>query len=134
MSITAIAMLTDAYRLANVIDGIESPDAEAGTKGLRALNQLMGQWDRDGINLGWQTVDDQDDTLPIDPQDERCVLYNLAVELAGAYGVEPLPRVQQIASETYGALAKAHRKYTEATFPQLPASDAWLYTWDIEQG
>ena len=131
---TAIELITRAYRLANIIDGIEAPSAEQGTEGLNSLNELLGQWDRDGINLGWAMVAAQDDDVPLDPQDLRAVRYNLAVELAGAYGVEPLPRVQQIATETYGARAKAHRKYTEAECPQLPASDAWLYTCDIDQG
>lgn len=124
MSITCIDMLTDALRTANVIDENGTPSDEMGVKGLRVLNQMMGQWDRDGIRLGWTVIDAQSDTLPIDFQDERAVKFNLAVELCGEYGIEPLPRVQRVADETYGALAKAHRLRVESDLSLLPSPDA----------
>jgi hypothetical protein len=134
MTIAAIEMITDAYRTANVIDENETPSAEQGVVGLRVLNQMMGQWDRDGIKLGWQVVDEQADTLPLQFQDERCVKFNLAVELSGEFGIEALPRVQKIANDTYDALAKAHRLQVECKLDHLPAEDASYFRGSIETG
>lgn len=135
MAITAIEMLTDAYRAANIIDENGVPSAEQGVTGLRILNQMMGQWDRDGIRLGWTIVASQSDTLPLDMQDERAVKYNLAVELAGDFGIEPPPRVERIAGETYAALCKAHRLKVECSLEMLPAPDAWGWSrGSIEKG
>src|SRR5690606_10649945 len=124
MTMAAIDMLTDAYRLSNIIDENETPSAEQGVYGLRVLNQMMGQWDRDGIRLGWAVVESQAADLPLDFQDERAVKYNLAVELSGEYGLEPMPRVVKVASDTYAALAKAHRLRVESDLSLLPNADA----------
>lgn len=125
MTITAIEMVTDSLRTVNVIDQNQAPEAEMGVAGLRTLNQMMGQWDRDGIRLGWTVVADLADTLPLDFQDERAVKFNLAIELAGEYGIEPLPRVQTVADQTYAALAKAHRLTVESSLELLPSPSAY---------
>jgi hypothetical protein len=117
---TALEMITRALRLANVVDEIDTPSAEQGEQGLDALNDLMGQWDRDGIKLGWEVVADLSDTIPLDLQDQRAVRFNLAIELAGEYGIDPLPRVQLIAKQTYDSLAKAHQPVVACSLDQLP--------------
>lgn len=127
MSITAIEMLTDAYRAANIVDENGTPGPEQGVTGLRILNQMMGQWDRDGIRLGWTVVAAQSDVLPIDFQDERAVKYNLAVELAGDNNIEPPAFVALTAAQTYAALAKAHKLEVECSLEHLPSPDAYGY-------
>lgn len=134
MAITALQMITDALRLANVIDEIEAPSPEQGTDGLRSLNQMIGQWDRDGIKLGWQQVTSLAANLPIEYQDERGVKYNFAVELAGEYGIDPLPRVQKIAARTYNSLAKAHRADVESSLELLPGESANTLSGGITSG
>lgn len=131
---TAIEMITAALRKANVIDQNEVPSAEQGIQGLETLNDLMGQFDRDGIKLGWTTVAALDDTVPLAPQDHRAVKHNLAVELAGEYGLEVLPRVQSIATETYNALAKYHMKFVESKLDHLPTPEPWAtgLSWPLE--
>lgn len=124
MSITAIEMLTDSYRAANIVDMNNTPGPEQGVTGLRILNQMMGQWDRNGIRLGWTVVAAQDDVLPIDFQDERAVKYNLAVELAGENGVDVVEFVATVARETYAALSKAHMLAVESSLELLPSPDA----------
>jgi hypothetical protein len=124
VTIAAIDMITRAYRLANVINANEVPDAEQGVTGLEALNDMMTQWDGDGIKLGWTVVGGQADTLPLQRQDYRAVRFNLAVELAGEFGIDPLPRVAKIASETYVALAKRWRFQVESSLELLPDAAA----------
>lgn len=134
MAISALDMITDALRLGNVIDENEDPSAEQGVKGLRVLNQMVAQWVVDGIRLPWHIVEDLDDDLPIDVKDERGLKYNLAVELAGEYGVELLPRVQMIAEDTYAGLAKRYQQVVEMSVDHLPAGGPWqgLYTRPME--
>lgn len=124
MTITAIEMLTDAHRAANIIDENDAPSPEQGVTGLRVLNQMMGQWDGDGIRLGWAVVEAQDDVLPLDFQDERAVKYNLAVELAGEHGIDPPEHVTRIANETYAKLSKRHMLAVESSLELLPSPDA----------
>lgn len=123
MSITALTMLTDSLRLANVIDELDTPTAEQGADGLRTLNQLMAQWDGDGIKLGWFTVPTQVTVLPIDQQDERAVKYNLAHELAGEYGIDPMPSVSRIAFNTHAQLGKRYALEVQCSLEHLPAAD-----------
>ncbi|HEU4611531.1 MAG TPA: hypothetical protein VFS15_05620 [Kofleriaceae bacterium] len=120
MSLTALDMLTDAMRLCNLLDENEVPSAEQGVKGLRTMNQMVAQWVEDGIRLPWHIVADLDDTLPIDVKDERGLKYNLAVELAGEYGMEVLPRVQEIAAETKAGLEKRYMQIIELSVDHLP--------------
>ena len=70
MSITALEMIADALRLVNVIDEVKAPSAEQAVNGLRTLNQLMADWEKDGIRLGWHVVASTNDTLPLEASDE----------------------------------------------------------------
>lgn len=123
MSVTALDMITDSLRLANVIDELETPSAEQGSSGLRSLNQLMAQWDGDGIKLGWFTVPTQATVLPIDQQDERAVKYNFANELAGEYGIDPMPGVVRIALNTHAQLGKRYALDVQCSLEHMPAAD-----------
>jgi hypothetical protein len=122
---TAIELINSALRLSNVIDENETASAEQGVQGLQSLNDLMGQWDRDGIRLGWSTVAELDDDVPIDPQDRRAVRFNFAVELSGEYGLEPSAWVAKTANETYAALAKAHALIVESSLDSLPREQGY---------
>jgi hypothetical protein len=122
--VTNLDFITAALRLLNVIDENESPSAEQGVLGLRTLNQMLSQWARDGVRLGWYTQTDLQATAPIEAADERGVTFNLAVESAPYYGIEPIGKVTEIASATYAALAKAHQRYFQSDVSFLPLGDA----------
>jgi len=134
MSLTALTMITDALRLANVIDETENPSAEQGSTGLRTLNQLMAQWVGDGLQIGWYTVPTQATTLPIDQQDERAVKYNLALEFSGEYGTEPMPNVKKIANDTHADLGKRYALDVQCSLEHLPAAQGAKGVRAIEQG
>ena len=131
---TALELLTQSLRLANVIDEVTDPSAEQGAAGLTSLNQLMAQWDGDGIKLGWYVLPTLATTVPLDVQDERGVKYNFAVELCGEYGIEPLPRVERIAKDTKAELRKRHRKRVECKLDMLPDPDHYPRAGSISEG
>ncbi len=122
--ITGIEMVTDALRLANIIDSIQSPNAEQGVTALRTMNQMLAEWEADGIRLGWHVVSALGDTLPLDPPDEKGVKYNLAVEICGENGIDPLPRVAEIATATFARFAKSSSQMFVADLSGLPGEDA----------
>lgn len=127
MSITAITMLTDAYRLANIIDQVQAPSAEQSAQGLRILNQMIADWEAGGISLGWHPVDTVDDVLPLEDADERGVKYNLAVEFCGDYGIEPASKVAGIAGETFARFEKTSAQEVVADLSGLPSEDALTF-------
>lgn len=132
MSITALEMIADALRLVNVIDEVKAPSAEQGVNGLRTMNQLLADWERDGIRLGWHVVATVNDTLPLEEADERGVKYNLACEYAGEYGIEPSAKVQGIADSTYARLAKGSAETVVADLSGLPGESAGIgSTWPM---
>lgn len=124
MSITALEMIADALRLVNIIDEIKAPSAEQGVNGLRSMNQMLADWEREGIRLGWHVVLSVNDTLPIEEADERGVKYALACEYAGEYGIEPSAKVQEIADATYARLAKGALETVVADLSGLPGESA----------
>lgn len=122
----AIELITDSLRLVNVIDQNDAPTAEMGESALRMLNQLMRDWEEDGIRLGWVTVTDQDDTLALEEKDERAVTFNFAIESAGYYGIEPPARVAEIAAMSYERLAKRAIQHVEASMDHLPLAEPFI--------
>lgn len=124
MSITALTMVTDAFRKANIIDQLQAPSAEQTVAGIRMLNQMLADWEVDGIRLGWLPVTAPSDVLSLDAADERGVLHNLAVEICGDYGIEPSPRTAEIADETFARFSKTSAQEVIADLSGLPCEDA----------
>lgn len=51
-----IDLITDAYRLRNVIDMNQAPDAEQGTTAVRLLNNLMAELLADSVDLNYVPI------------------------------------------------------------------------------
>jgi hypothetical protein len=130
MSITVIELITDALQEVNVIDANQAPSAEQGVKTLRRLNQMMMQWQLDGIRLGYYPQTDMDATVPIDISDELGVTLNLAVSIAPSYGIEIIESLRMQATTYYDALAKQALQYFESDMTQLPMSDFGPYVYN----
>lgn len=124
---TALELITQALRLANIIDQIQAPPAEMGQQARTTMNQMVADWERDGIRIGWAPVAALDDELPIEDADERALKYNLAVELCGEYGLDPSADVSRIRDDTYNRLAKSSADEVVADLSGLPAEDANYY-------
>ena len=123
MSITCIEMVTDALRLVNVLDMNQVPSAEQGESARRSLNEMMADWEVDGIRLGWLPANVMGDTLTLAEENIRGVKYCFACELAGGYGLEPPQVVQVIARNAYARLAKVALQFFECSMDQLPLAE-----------
>lgn len=130
MSITVIELITDALCELNVIDVNEAPSAEQGVRALRRLNQMMMQWQVNGIRIGYYPQTDMDATVPIEIEDELGVTLNLAVSLAPSYGIEVIDSLRMQATDYYAALAKQALQYFESDMTQLPMSDFGPYIYN----
>lgn len=70
-----------------------------GNAGIRALNDLMLDWDQNGITLGFTVVDDMGDEVTVAPGALRGIKTNLAIELAARYDVQVSPSLFQRARQ-----------------------------------
>lgn len=122
MPIANITLITDAYRLANIIDAIEAPNDEQGVQGLRWLNDMMLNWQRDGIKLdqGWWVQTDLQADAPLSDDNLWGVKFNLACMYCLLNGMEPLETVKFEAERSYAALAKRSSLYMESDTTFLP--------------
>lgn len=124
---TFIELLKASLLKCGAIDVNETPTAEMGSNGLIAFNNMLAQWQLDGIDIGFYAVQAQDDTVPVSAANLRGVIFNFAIELStdglGAISDD----VRRIAAETYDALCKSSRKTFEADVTFLPQADGWDY-------
>lgn len=86
-----IELITNAYRLRNVIDRIQAPSAIQGRDAVLLLNQLMAELKVDGCDLQYIpiTVAQQNDDLTIPAWAEGGITAALAVRLAAGAAVTP---------------------------------------------
>jgi hypothetical protein len=73
---------------------------------IRALNVMMRRIEANGLALGWSDVSEPTDELPLPPEAEEAIGYNLAVRLRAKYGCEIEPDVIQMASAGMEALRR----------------------------
>jgi len=62
-----------------------------GNAAIRALNDLMLDWDANGITLGYTVVADMGDEVTVAPGALRGIKTNLALELAARYNAQVTP-------------------------------------------
>lgn len=85
----AITLIARSLRLLRVIDRNEAPEEQEGEDAMLALNKMMRRWEANGLALGWSDISGIHDELPIPPEADEAVTFNLAKRLAPEYGVVP---------------------------------------------
>lgn len=117
---TNLDVITDALRLANVINERETPSSTKGETGLTLLNDMMSDWEQDGIELGYFPQTLLSDTIPIEDANLRGVKYNLARVVAGYYAFDLPFETARIAELTFARLEKATTEVVETDFGHMP--------------
>jgi len=87
---TTATLVARSLRLIQVIDPTQPVKATDMTTAIEALNAMLRRWEADGLALGWQSVENPSDPLPLPEEAEEAVAYNLAKKLAPEYGT-PVP-------------------------------------------
>lgn len=81
-------LITDAYRLRNVLDENETPSPEQAKTGLRRLNQMCAAWKANGLDIQYFATDKLSDVLTIPDWAEIGVTAQLAVRLPAAAPID----------------------------------------------
>jgi hypothetical protein len=89
--VTYIELITDAYRLRNVIDTTQAPDAEQGVSAVRLLNGLMAELLADNVDLNYVPISyaQVGETLTIPSYSEGGITAALSLRLTAGGTVTP---------------------------------------------
>lgn len=88
---TALELITSAYRLANVLSQVETPDASQGVEGLAAYNQLIARLHADGLLRSGSLAPTLADAVNLDLDELGAVRYLLAEWLANTASIALTP-------------------------------------------
>lgn len=116
-------IIRDALVLCGQMDATEAPEAEDLADAMTALNRMMRVLELEGINLGWSDVSSPAQEVPIPPEAEEAVVYNLSIRLGAAYGL-PLREVDVAVASAGLAQLRAYcaaHEYARLSYPDLPA-------------
>ena len=91
---------------------------------LRAMNEMISRWQRDGIGLSYVAIDIADVTLDVTIPSEswEAVAHNLAVKIASEMGKEPTALVFKTASDGYTALLRDSQGVLHADLDAMPST------------
>ena len=120
-TLTVNDILTQSLREIRVIRSQQTIKDDMLQDGIKYLNQMMADWEEDGIETGWYPVTQGSDVLRIDAKDEAAVMYNLAAKLSGQYGAPLQPSTTASANRTFRRLEKSTVRRVEADLSHLPS-------------
>ena len=117
---TNLDVITEAFRKSGIINPRETPGASKGADGLELLNDMMSDWEDDGIELGYYPQTSLSGTIPIEDKHLRGVKYNLSRAIAADYGVDLPAETVRIAELTLARLEKATTEEFSTDFSHMP--------------
>lgn len=98
-----------ALRLLGVVAVEETPSASEINQALASFNDMLAQWRLGGIDMGVDSLNLNED-IPVPADHNRAFPFNLAMELANEYGIEPQQASVQIANASLEMLRRAYTK------------------------
>lgn len=120
---TVADIIRDALGHLRVIDADEAIEAGDHAGAIRALNLMMRRWEASGIALGWADVTAPEDVMPVPPEAEESIGYNLALRLRARYGATLDQDVIEHARDGKSAL-----------MADVASADAARLTYDLPRG
>jgi len=104
---TVLEVVTGALKLLEVRTAESPVTASEAVDGLLALNDMMNEWNIDGINIGYETLDSTTDELHVDLGSIGAIKANLAVYIAPEYGRTVSPDLNDRADRSKKSLRNA---------------------------
>lgn len=119
-TLTVNDILTQSLREIRVIRAAQTIKADQLVDGIVYLNQMMADWEADGIETGWYPVTSGTDVLRIQAENEAAVMFNLASKLAGQYGAPLKPTTIASANRTFRRLEGSTIQIVESDLSHVP--------------
>ena len=113
---TVTQIVTGALQLLQVRTAESPVTASEAEDGLTALNDMMNEWNVNGINVGYELLDDVEDLLHVQLGSVGAIKANLAVYIAPEYGKAVSGALQFRADVSKNSLRGAI-KLNSAQFP-----------------
>lgn len=123
-----LQVITDAYRIVNIVDENEAPTANQANLALSVMNDMLANEAADGLRLGYFPQTSLQANCPLRDQDFYAVKLMLAKKLAIRFGIE-IKDANLISemTESYRQLVKRAIRYTESDLGELqrPQAGPW---------
>jgi len=104
MATTVLDIVTGAIVLLGVRVSESGVTAAEGVDGLAALNDMMNEWNVDGIDVGYETLDDTADEIFVDLGSIGAMKANLAIYIASEYERTPSLTLEKRARRSKNSL------------------------------
>ena len=116
MATTVLDIVTGALQLLGVRVAESGVTSAEGVDGLTALNDMMNEWNVDGIDVGYESLDDTADEIFVDLGSIGAMKANLAVYIAPEYDKTVSPALAERARRSRRSL-RASITLNPAQFP-----------------
>jgi hypothetical protein len=128
---TNLEIVRDALGLLGVLRETEQPSADQGEHALRVLNEMLEQWQAEGVRVGQWPQSDLNATSPLAANTLPCVKAWLAIALSPYYGVALPPTEMGRAERLYRLLVRdaVNAEIEPADMSHLPGV---YQDWDIQ--
>jgi hypothetical protein len=136
MATSNFQIIQDALGLLGVLQETEVMSSEQGMHGLRVLNELMADWEQDGIDLQYYEQVSLAEDVPVPAHALLAVKYYLAMALAPFYGRQVPPEFVSIGAEKYARLVRDSvvAQLRPVDLSHLPLGEGWGSDYDITRG
>ena len=113
---TVTEVVTGALQLLEIRTAESPIEANEAEDGLTALNDMMNEWNVDGINVGYESLDNVEDRLHVKLGAVGAIKANLAVYIAPEYG-KSVSAALALRAKTSKRSLRGAIKLNDAEFP-----------------
>jgi hypothetical protein len=120
--------IRDALGMLGILGETETASAEQADHGLRVLNNLVFDWQGDGVDIPWAAATSATATMTLHERDQQAVLANLALRLAPSYGVALSPALVDTAQSGWNRVLRDSLTRTARVqrMDHLPIGEGYL--------
>jgi len=111
---TARDVITRSLRKLKILASGETPEAQEADDCLEALNQMLAEWEIDGVDLAHIGLA-LDDTLDVPDSHLNGIALNLAMRIADDFGATITPSIAQEALNGKNAIVAYHWSMADLT-------------------
>lgn len=113
---TVTEVVTGALQLLEIRTAESPIEANEAEDGLTALNDMMNEWNVDGINIGYESLDNVEDLLHVKLGSVGAIKANLAIYIAPEYG-KAVSSALALRAKTSKNSLRGAIKLNDAEFP-----------------